>query len=201
MAYNAGSLAFLGLLAAIGGARVAELLVARRYTKAAKQRGEAPKREPAFVLMVALHTLPFVLSPLEVILLERPLSLWLAGATTALLTVALALRVWTLRTLGQRWNVRIVRPDAVVTSGPYAYIRHPNYLVVIIELFALPLFHGAWLTSLTLTLVNAVVLALRIPAEERVLFSVPGYAEAMGDKPRFLPLPSSRARAPSSRAA
>lgn len=198
-AVDPGFLAFLGLLLLIGGARVAELLVARRYTRAAKGRGEAPKKEPAFVLMVILHTVPFWMGPLEVGYFDRPFVPWLAAFSTLLLGIALVLRVWTLRTLGMRWNVRIVKPDAVVSSGPYAFIRHPNYAVVILELFAMPLFHSAYVTCFTVTVVNAIVLALRIPAEERVLFGVPGYAEAMGDKPRFVPLSSSKSR--SSRAA
>lgn len=183
-----GFLAFLGLLVVVAAARIAELWVASRYTRAAKLRGESPKREPAFILMVALHTVPFWMAPLEVIVAKRPFYPALAGVMSIVLGFALVLRVWTLRTLGKRWNVRIVKPDRVVTDGPYAYIRHPNYLVVITELFAIPLFHSAWVTCVLLTVVNAVVLWLRIPAEERILFSVPGYAEAMGGKPRFLPL-------------
>lgn len=187
-----GYAAFLGLLALVAAARVAELLVARRYTRAASARGERPRREPAFVLMVLLHTVPFWLAPLEVAWAERAFSVPLALVSTLVMALALVLRVWTLRTLGMRWNVRIVKPDAVVSAGPYAYIRHPNYLVVILELLALPLFHGAWVTALVVSAVNGVVLALRIPAEERVLFEVPGYAEAMGSKPRFVPLSSRR---------
>lgn len=178
---------FLVVLALMGVARLAELRVARRSTAVARARGEAPRREPIFVVMVVLHTLPFVLAPLEVIVLERPLvpALFLAG-TVALVLLALA-RVWTLRTLGARWNVRIVKPDAVVVEGPYRFVRHPNYTIVIAELAVLPLLHTAWLTSLALSALNAFVLWRRIPAEERVLFEVPGYQEAMGKKKRLLP--------------
>lgn len=178
---------FLVVLALMAIARIAELRVARRATAVARARGEAPRREPIFVVMVVLHTLPFVLAPLEVIVLERPFvpALFLAG-TVALVLLALA-RVWTLRTLGARWNVRIVKPDAVVVEGPYRFVRHPNYAIVIAELAVLPLVHTAWLTSLGLSALNAFVLWRRIPAEERVLFEVPGYQEAMGKKKRLLP--------------
>lgn len=179
--------AFLALLAVVGAARVAELLVARRHTAAAAARGEKPQREPAFVAMVALHVLPFALAPLEVIAFDRPFIAPLFAACAASMAALAAARVWTLRTLGARWNVRIVKPDAVVTAGPYRFVRHPNYAIVIAELFVLPLAHTAWLTCLVVTALNAAVLARRIPAEERVLFSLPGYAEAMGSKPRFLP--------------
>jgi methyltransferase len=179
--------AFAALLALVAVARVAELLVARAHTKKAAGRGEAPRPEPIFILMVALHTVPFWAAPLEVLWLERPFTVWLAAASAAALALAAVLRFWTLKTLGAMWNVRIVKPGHVVTEGPYRYLRHPNYLVVITELFFLPLFHGAFITCAVVTAVNAFVLAMRIPAEERVLMSVPGYAEAMGHKPRFLP--------------
>lgn len=178
---------FLALLALVGAARIAELFVSRRHSRAARGRGEAPRAEPIFALMVALHTVPFWLAPLEVVLFERPFVPWLATSSVVLLVLAGGLRVWTLRTLGASWNVRIVRPKQVVTAGPYRFIRHPNYLVVIVELLALPLFHTAVFTAALVTALNAFVLSRRIPAEERVLFEVEGYAEAMGDKPRFLP--------------
>ena len=97
------------------------------------------------------------------------------------------LRVWTLRTLGAMWNVRIVEPAAVVVAGPYRFIRHPNYAIVVAELFVLPLAHSCWVTLIALSSLNALVLFFRIRAEERVLFALPGYAEKMGSKARFIP--------------
>ena len=182
-----GFLAFLVVLALMGAARVAELLVARRLTAQARVRGEQPQREPAFVAMVVLHVLPFVLAPLEVIVFDRPFVPALFAVCTAALAVLAGMRVWTLRTLGARWNVRIVKPDVVIDAGPYRYVRHPNYAIVIAELFVLPLLHTAWMTCVLVSALNALVLARRIPAEERVLFELPGYAQAMGGKPRFLP--------------
>jgi methyltransferase len=179
--------AFLVVLALMGAARVAELLVAKRLTAQARTRGEAPKREPIFVVMVLLHTLPFVLAPLEVIVFDRPFVPALFVACTVALVLLGLGRVWTLRTLGSRWNVRIVQPDVIVAAGPYRFIRHPNYAIVICELFVLPLVHTAWVTCIVLSVLNAFVLAMRIPAEERVLFEVAGYREAMGTKARFIP--------------
>jgi methyltransferase len=180
-------LGFFMLLTLVGGLRIAELVVSKRHSRTAGERGERPKPELAFVFMVLLHTVPFWLAPLEVIFLDRPFVPALAAASGLALVLAAGLRFWTLSTLGAAWNVRIVKPSAVITSGPYRFIRHPNYLVVVTELLFLPLFHGAWVTALLLTVGNALVLWRRIPAEERVLFEVPGYAEAMGKKPRFLP--------------
>jgi methyltransferase len=182
-----GFVAYLALLTAMGAARIAELVVARRLTVQAASRGAQPQREPIFVVMVVLHVLPFVLGPLEVAWLQRPFVPSLFAASTAALAVLAGLRVWTLRTLGARWNVRIVTPDAVVAAGPYRFVRHPNYAIVIAELVFLPLAHGCFATLIVVSALNAVVLFFRIRAEERVLFTLPGYAETMGPRKRFLP--------------
>ncbi len=182
-----GFQAFLLVLALMAAARVAELMVAKRLTAQARTRGEAPKREPIFVVMVVLHVLPFVLAPVEVIDFDRPFVLPLFVVATAALVLLAIGRVWTLRTLGAMWNVRIVKPAHVVARGPYRFIRHPNYAIVIAELLLMPLLHTAWLTSLGLTALNAFVLYKRIPAEEAVLCSLPGYREAMAHKARFIP--------------
>jgi methyltransferase len=182
-----GLVAFFALLVAMGAARIAELVVARRLTRQAASRGAAPQREPIFAVMVLLHVLPFVLAPVEVIVFERSFPPTLFAVSAAALLALGGLRVWTLSTLGARWNVRIVQPDAVVVAGPYRFIRHPNYAIVIAELFFLPLAHGCWLTLVVVGALNAVVLFFRIRAEERVLFALPGYAEQMGPKKRFVP--------------
>ena len=75
----------------------------------------------------------------------------------------------------------------MVSSGVYSYIRHPNYLAVVIELACIPLIHTAWLSALFLSSTNAIVLFFRIREEEKLLFSLPGYREAMGGKPRLIP--------------
>jgi methyltransferase len=185
--WNPNWAALLGLLAVVAAARIIELVHARTLTSKAAARGAAPAREPVFVVMVVLHTLPFVLCPLEVWWCQRSFSPALFAVSAGLLLLLLPMRIWTLRTLGSRWNVRIVQPDAVVTNGPYRFIRHPNYAVVIAELLLIPLAHGTWISWLVVNVLNAWVLSKRIPAEEKVLFAMPGYADAMGHKKRFVP--------------
>jgi methyltransferase len=75
----------------------------------------------------------------------------------------------------------------VITSGPFRYVRHPNYAAVFVEMIALPLIHTAWATALAGAIAHIGVLALRLSTEERVLFANPDYAAAMASKPRFLP--------------
>jgi methyltransferase len=182
-----GTIAFLVLLSVMAMARVVELFWAKRLTSTAKQRGAAPKREPVFVVMVLLHVLVFVLPVVELWVRRPAFVPALFAVSVIALSVLMVCRVWTLRTLGAMWNVRIVEPSRVVVAGPYRFIRHPNYAVVIAELFFIPLGHGCFVSVAIVTLLNAWVLSRRIPAEEAVLFSLPGYAEQMGKKPRFLP--------------
>ena len=83
----------------------------------------------------------------------------------------------------------IVVPDeeSIVTTGPYRWIRHPNYLVVILEVAALPLVHTAWASALVLSLLNAGVLWRRIRREEQALAQIPAWREAMATRKRLLP--------------
>jgi methyltransferase len=85
--------------------------------------------------------------------------------------------------------VRAVVPrDLVpVARGPYRYVRHPNYLAVVIEFAALPLAGGARFSALALSALNALVLADRVRAEERLLEARPGYARLFAGKARFIP--------------
>lgn len=107
----------------------------------------------------------------------------------AVLAAAIALRVWSIRTLGDSWNARAAVPDRLepVSDGPYRYIRHPNYVAVILEFLAVPLIAGAWKSALLLSLLDAAVLADRITAEERLLDASPAYRLAFAGKARFIP--------------
>ena len=83
-------------------------------------------------------------------------------------------RIWVLATLGERWTTRIiVLPGApLVARGPFRFVRHPNYLVVIGEIAVLPLAFGLWQVALLFSLLNAIMLVVRIRAEEKALASV-----------------------------
>jgi methyltransferase len=117
----------------------------------------------------------------------------------ALALAAQALRYWAIASLGKRWNVRVITIPGMPLSaaGPYRFLRHPNYLAVVLEGIAIPLVHTAYLTALGFTLLNGLMLALRIRCEER--------ASIRTQKQRADPKPSSprqrRSRAePSARA-
>jgi methyltransferase len=141
--------------------------------------------------MVALHTAILVGSVVEVLVLHRPFVIALGLPALALFLLANALRFWVIATLGVHWNVRVVRsmPLGVVTSGPYRFVRHPNYLAVFVELLALPLVHSAVITAIVGAALHALILHRRVALEESVLMTDDAYRRAFVDKPRFVPWP------------
>lgn len=179
---------FVGLLALVGLLRLGEVGVSWARLRRGGRADLVP--EPfLFPLMVLLHVGLLAGPVVEVFWGGRPFIPWLAVASGGVLALATGLRVWTLRTLGRAWNVRVVTPEdaAVVTTGPYAWIRHPNYLVVVMEIASLPLLHTAWVSAVGLSLLNAVVLSVRIRTEEAALAEVPAWREAMAGKKRLIP--------------
>ena len=178
---------FLLLMALVALARVAELIYAKALGKKAASRGEEPQKERNFIAMVALHICFFMGIAAEKVFLEPAPHQWLLVLCVMVLVFAFGLRFWTLKTLSGSWHVRILKPAHIVTHGPYAFIRHPNYLVVILEIVALPVLGGCYISALIFTLWNAVVLAARIPQEEAMLFQLNGYRQAFENKGRFFP--------------
>ena len=179
---------YLVFLAAIGLLRIVELRVSRRNWQ--HHQGKAAKlEEPLFRWMVLLHSSFFVLIPLELWLRQPSFGGPLSWVACSLVALTLLLRTWTLRTMGRSWNVEVVHgPDyPIITHGPYRYIRHPNYLVVILELVFIPLIYHLYASAALLTLANAMVLRVRIRNEEAVLFQNPNWVEKMSGKPRFVP--------------
>lgn len=171
---------YLGILLLVVVQRLVELRRSRRNERALRRRGAVEAGASHYPWMVALHTAFLVSAPLEVWLLERPFLPWLATPMAILLAAATALRYWTIRTLGERWTTRVIcLPGGdIETSGPYRYLRHPNYAAVMTEIIALPLLHSAWITALVFTVLNALLLAVRIRVEEAALAAHTGYSEA-----------------------
>jgi methyltransferase len=180
---------YAGLVALVALQRLAELRLARRNLERALAHGGQEAESGHYRWMVLLHALWLLACPLEVWLLDRPFRPGLAAAMLVLFGAAMALRYWVIATLGERWTTRIVVvPGAApVTGGPYRHLRHPNYLAVILELLALPLIHGAWLTALLAGISNALVLRVRIAAEEKALAGASDYGAVFADRPRLLP--------------
>ena len=120
--------------------------------------------------MVALHAL-WIASTLVEGILRGPDVPAFWPVPLALFLLAQALRYWSVFSLGESWNTRIlVVPGAkLVRRGPYKYLDHPNYVVVVVEILAFPLIFGAWVTALVFTALNAALLYVRIREEDRAL--------------------------------
>ena len=151
--------------------RLLELGHAKRNLAWAMANGGKEYAPEHYPVMVALHS-----SWVVALLLEG----WLRGATLSslwwlwlgLFCIAQVLRYIVISSLGKLWNTRIIIvPNAkLVRSGLYSLVKHPNYMIVALELLVTPLIFDAWLTAIIFSLLNAVLLlGFRIPAEERAL--------------------------------
>ena len=161
-------LAFVGL---VGLERLVELFVARRNARWSFERGAVEHGREHYSPMVAVHLFLLVGCALEPLLFARPFLPWLGIPALVLVLMAQSLRWWVIRTLGPRWNTRIlVIPGGErIGHGPFRWLRHPNYLAVALEGAALPLVHSCWMTALTFTVLDAAILRVRIDAEDRAL--------------------------------
>ncbi|MGB3438476.1 MAG: isoprenylcysteine carboxyl methyltransferase family protein [Actinophytocola sp.] len=154
--------------------RLAELVVAKRNMAWSLARGGRETGFGHYPFMVVLHTGLLAGCLLEVWLADRDFTSALGWPMLVLVVASQALRWWCIRTLGHQWNTRIVVVPGLprVTGGPYRLFQHPNYVAVVVEGFALPLVHDAWVTAIVFTVLNAGLLTVRIRAEDDALRSV-----------------------------
>ena len=154
--------------------RIGELVLARRNTARLLARGEIEKSREHYPAIVAVHAV--WLAGLWLLAAAAPINrLWLA-----VFIVTEVLRIWVLWSLGERWTTRIivVPGEKRVRRGPYRFLNHPNYLVVIIEIAVVPLMFGLIAFAVVFSALNAVVLMVRIPAEMRALVEAESAAGA-----------------------
>lgn len=166
---------FTVLVAAVALERLAELVVSKRNAAWSFARGGAEFGQRHYLVMVVLHT-GFLVGALAEVWLRRPAFVPALGWTMlALVVAAQALRWWCITTLGRQWNTRVIVVPGLprITGGPYRFRSHPNYIAVVIEGFALPLVHSAWITAVVFTLCNAAVLAVRVRVEDQALNALP----------------------------
>ena len=162
---------FTIIVALVAAERIFELVLSQRNARRTLGRGGVEHAQPIHWLVVVFHALWIVAAPLEVWLFDRPWIPLLAGVCIVLLVAGMFLRYWAVTTLGDRWNTRIITVpgERPVTAGPYGFFRHPTYVAVYVELFALPLLHGAWLTAAVLGATNLVLIWIKSRAEDKAL--------------------------------
>ena len=153
------------ILALVTLQRLGELWLSNRNTRRLLAEGAREHAPGHYPLIIAVHVL--WLGALWFLAPSRPVdAFWLA-----LFLMLELMRLWVLLTLGRRWTTRvIVLPEApLVRSGPYRFLNHPNYWVVIGEIAVLPLVFGLWPVALAFSFLNAALLAIRIREENRAL--------------------------------
>jgi methyltransferase len=159
MIFSALILAFVTLQ------RLGELVLARRNTARLLARGGREAGADHYPLIVLLHA-AWLAGLWLLALYQMPDLFWLA-----VFVVLQLLRVWVIATLGERWTTRIiVLPQApLVAAGPYRFVSHPNYCVVVAEILVLPLVFGLVWYGVVFSVLNGLVLWLRIRTEDAAL--------------------------------
>lgn len=179
---------FLLFILFISMQRLFELFIARYNEKWMKKQGAIEFGKNQYRYIVLIHFLFFVSFLSEKIIFNRGLSsFW--PVLFILFLITQVIRIWALASLGRFWNTKIiVLPNAnIIKKGPYRFIKHPNYLIVSLEIFLIPLFFKAYITSILFTLLNIWVLTIRIAEEENALKTLTEYEGIFQSCNRFLP--------------
>jgi methyltransferase len=181
--------AYVCLLFCVVVQRLIEVWISRRNEAALLHEGASEHAPEQMPWMVTLHASWLVCSLLEVFLFDRPFRVWLAVLALLVFSAGQVLRMLAMHALDDRWTVKIITlPGApAISDGIFRYVRHPNYLGVVLEIAALPLVHGAWLTALLFSIANGLLLRARIRAEEQALRETGDYDERLASRPRFVP--------------
>lgn len=160
---------YLVLILAVSAERIAELVVSQRNLTWAMRRGGREYGFGHYPFVVVLQVGLLVSCLVEAA--QRPFIPALGFTMLALVGMAQGLRWWCITVLGPRWNTRIIVVPGLplVEGGPYRWLRHPNYVAVVLEGIALPLVHTAWVTATVFTVVNAGWLWVRIRCENKAL--------------------------------
>jgi len=158
--------------------RIVELFVARTNEKWIRSQGGYEVGAKHYPFMVAMHVGFFISLIIEFLVFDRSLpAFWIL--LFVIFVMLQMMRIWVISSLGRYWNTKIlVLPGAhVVKKGPFHFIRHPNYVVVTLEIIVIPLMLGAYFTALLFTILNFIILSVRIPVEEAALREVTDYKE------------------------
>jgi methyltransferase len=151
--------------------RLFELRYAARNIRALLARGAIESGAAHYPLFILLHGSWLLCTAIVALATHAQTNWWLIALFGALQ----AARIWVIASLGPYWTTRLISlPGApLVRSGPFRFVRHPNYLIVTIEIATLPCAFGEYLVAIVFTLLNAALLAVRIREEERALANRP----------------------------
>lgn len=180
---------FVGIVAAVIVQRLFELRIGKKNEQYLLAQGAKKHRDNLLGAVKVLQTTWFIAAIAEVWYFDRPFILPLAVVAISAVLAGQVLRYLSMQALGRRWTLPIITlPDTpVVDEGIYRYLRHPNWLGVILEIAALPLIHGAYLTAIIFSVANAWVMSQRIKTEEEALGENSNSNLVFAKVPRFMP--------------
>jgi len=148
--------------------RIGELILSKRNEKWLLQNGAIEYGQKHYPLIVALHVF-FIVSLIIEYSMKRTVSC--SSFLLVLYFLLLVFKAWIILSLGKFWNTKIYRiPNyPLIKKGLYRYFKHPNYMIVIIEIAVIPLIFHLYFTAVIFSVFNAIMLTVRIKAENRVL--------------------------------
>jgi methyltransferase len=162
---------FTGLVVLLALQRIVELRLSSRHEAIIRSRGGREHAAWQIQAMKVLHAGWFIAMLLEVYVLRRPFIPGLSLLALLTLIAGQSLRYAAIRSLDWRWTVKVMTLPGLplVRKGIYRYLRHPNYLGVVLEILAVPLLHSAYSTAIVFSLLNLLLLCARIRTEDRAL--------------------------------
>lgn len=174
---------FVAIISFVILQRLIEVIIAKRNEKRMLAKGAYEVGSSHYPIMIALHVSFFISLIVEVLFFTNTISTFFPLLFMLFLFVQ-TLRIWCLFSLGSFWNTKvIILPGAsVVKKGPYLFLKHPNYLIVCLEIALLPLMFQAYFTAICFTLLNFAMLSVRIPLEERALREATNYNDEFKKK-------------------
>jgi len=150
--------------------RISELILSKKNENYLRSRGAVEYDKKGYKYIVLMHNLFFISVITEFLLLERQLNEYWQVLLIIFICTQL-LRYWAIYSLGKRWNTKVLvlSDTELINSGPYKYIKHPNYMAVIIEIAVIPLLFSCYYTAIVFSILNLIVLKRRIRIEEEAL--------------------------------
>lgn len=164
-----------------------ELFIAKRNARFIESIGGYEVGKKHYSAILALHVTFLAALFFEANYKNNLPTYWFVPFIIFLLTQVL--RIWIIYSLGKYWNTRIyIVPNSnPVIRGPYHYLRHPNYVIVMLEMITIPFIFGAYVTAIIFPIINAFILKYRIKVEEKALSELTNYNIGMSKAPRFIP--------------
>lgn len=151
--------------------RLVELVISRRNATLSFKQGGVEYGAEHYSWMVVMHTLFLICMLVEYSFWGPEIEPELRYSAVIVALICQVFRWWIIRTLGPQWNTRVIIVPGMerVRTGPYKFLDHPNYVVVAVETLALPLIFGAWRTALIFSVLNALMMRVRINVENMAL--------------------------------